>query len=155
VTLRTALAQFTRPFKPHKRAAAVARDAGFTLLELLVVLGIIAMLATVATPQVLRYREQARQNAAQAQIASINTALELYVLDVGSFPPQQAGLAALMQAPANSPSWRGPYLKGNGGLIDPWGRPYNYKFPGSRGGPDVYTLGRDGAGKDGIIGTSE
>jgi general secretion pathway protein G len=121
------------------------RDAGFTLIELLVVLGIIAMLATFVGPQVLRYLGKARSDTARAQISAISTALELYALDVGTFPPQQAGLSALIQQPANIPNWRGPYLKRAEGLADPWGRPYNYKFPGSKGAPEVSTLGRDNA----------
>ncbi len=121
------------------------REQGFTLLELLVVLGIIALLATVAGPQVLRYLGKARSDTAKAQISAISTALELYALDVGAFPPQDAGLSALVTAPANAPAWRGPYLKGNGNLLDPWGHPYNYRLQGKRGVPEVFTLGRDNA----------
>jgi general secretion pathway protein G len=142
-----------------RRAAAQRRqnnsaqsDEGFTLLELLVVLGIIVLLATLVAPQVLRYLGTARSDASRAQIASISTALELYSLDVGSFPPQQAGLAALLQPPAGQTRWKGPYMKKADGLVDPWGRAYQYRFPGKAGQPDVFTLGRDnapgGAGED-------
>lgn len=133
----------------------VRRDAGFTLLELLVVLGIITLLATVAGPQVLRYLGKARSDTAKAQISALTTALELYALDNGTFPPQQAGLGALMQAPAGANRWRGPYLKKAEGLTDPWGRPYVYRFPGRAGAPEVFTLGRDnapgGTGEDGDV----
>lgn len=129
----------------RRRMRPRIRDAGFTLLELLVVLGIITLLATVAGPQVLRYLGKARTETAKAQITAISTALELYALDNGTFPAQQAGLSALMQAPAGATRWRGPYLKNAEGLIDPWGRPYLYKFPGRNGQPDVGTLGRDNA----------
>ncbi len=121
------------------------REAGFTLLELLVVLGIIALLATVAGPQVLKYLGKARTETAKAQISAISTALELYALDVGTFPTQEAGLAALMQAPAGIAKWRGPYLKNAEGLNDPWGRPYQYRASGRSGQPEVFTLGRDNA----------
>ncbi len=121
------------------------RDDGFTLLELLVVLGIIALLATVAAPQVLQYLGKARTETAKAQIAAITTALELYALDNGGFPPQQLGLPALVTAPAGAAAWRGPYLKRSEGLIDPWGRPYGYRMPGRGGNPDVFTFGRDNA----------
>ena len=121
------------------------RDAGFTLLELLVVLGIIALLATVAGPPVLRYLGKARTETARAQISSIATALELYALDNSVFPSTQVGLAALVQPPAGSTRWAGPYLKNPGGLIDPWGRPYQYRFPGRNNQPEVFTLGRDNA----------
>ena len=120
-------------------------DAGFTLLELLVVLGIIALLATVAAPQVLQYLGKARTDTAKAQISAISTALELYALDAGGFPSQQAGLSALITDPTGTPGWKGPYLKNANGLIDPWGRPYNYKFPGRNGQAEVFTLGRDNA----------
>ena len=139
----------------RKRSAmlnAPHREDGYTLLELLVVLGILALLATVAAPQVLRYLGKAKTETAKAQIAAISTALELYALDAGGFPPQQAGLAALVQAPQGATRWRGPYLKRVDGIIDPWGRPYGYRIPGRQGQPDVYTLGRDnaagGAGED-------
>lgn len=124
---------------------ALRREAGFTLIELLVVLGIIVLLATIAAPQVLRYLGKARTETARAQISAISTALELYALDTGGFPPQQAGLAALMQNSANNGRWRGPYLKRADGLIDPWGRPYLYKYPGRNGQAEVFTLGRDSA----------
>lgn len=127
------------------RAAAPYGDAGFTLLELLVVLGILAMLATLAGPQVLRYMGRAKTETARAQISSISTALELYSLDNGGFPPQQAGLQPLVRAPAEAGRWRGPYLKRTDGLVDPWGRPYQYRHPGRNAAAEVFTLGRDNA----------
>jgi general secretion pathway protein G len=120
------------------------RDAGFTLLELLVVMGIIAMLASVSYPIISKRMFEARITAAKAQIASLTTSLELYALDVGTFPPQQVGLAGLLQQPTNTPSWRGPYLKKAEGLVDPWGRAYNYRYPGSKSGqPEVFTVATD------------
>jgi general secretion pathway protein G len=120
-------------------------DGGFTLLELLVVLGIIALLATFTGPVVLGYLGQARSDTARAQVAAISTALELYALDNGTMPAQEMGLSALVSAPQNGGTWHGPYLKRKEGLIDPWGRPYNYKFPANNGRAEVYTLGRDNA----------
>ena len=129
-----------------KSSGETASDSGFTLLELLVVLGIIALLATVAAPQVLQYLGKARTETAKAQVSAISTALELYALDNGSFPPQQTGLSALVTSPPGAPGWKGPYLKRAEGLIDPWGRPYGYRFPGrSPGQAEVFTLGRDNA----------
>jgi general secretion pathway protein G len=135
------------PHGSHRDASMQVRidEAGFTLLELLVVLGIIAMLATIAGPQVLRYLGKARTETAKAQISAISTSLELYALDNGTFPPQQIGLPALVTAPSNSPAWKGPYLKRSEGLIDPWGRQYQYRMPGRKGSPEVFTLGRDNA----------
>jgi general secretion pathway protein G len=121
------------------------REAGYTLIELLVVLGIIVLVATIAAPQVLRYLGKARTETARAQVSAITTALELYSLDVGGFPPSQIGLQALMQNASGGNRWKGPYLKRADGLIDPWGRPYQYRFPGRSGQPEVFTLGRDNA----------
>lgn len=132
--------------QPRRGATSTRRaDDGFTLLELLVVLGILVLLATMVAPQVLRYLGKARTDTARAQISAISTALELYALDNGSFPQQQVGLAGLLQPPAGQPRWKGPYMKKADGLIDPWGRAYQYRFPGKAGQADVFTLGRDNA----------
>ncbi len=120
-------------------------QAGFTLIEVLIVLGIIALLATVVTPQVWRYMGQARTETARVQLSAITTAMELYALDNGGYPSQQAGLAALVRQPQGASRWRGPYLKKAEGLSDPWGRPYGYKIPGRQSPYEVFTLGRDNA----------
>lgn len=133
-----------------RRLERSARDAGFTLVELLVVLGILALLATVAAPQVIRYLGKARTDTARVQVNAIASALELYAIDNGGYPSQQTGLGALMQAPVSTPRWAGPYLKKADGLIDPWGRPYQYRLANSQF--QVFTLGRDntpgGTGED-------
>lgn len=118
---------------------------GFTLVELLVVLGIIALLAAVVAPQVLRYLAEAKSDTGAAQLKNIESALELYYLDNGEYPTQEQGLAALVSAPANAKSWRGPYLKKTAALNDPWGKQFLYKIPGDHGGFDLYSYGRDGA----------
>lgn len=127
------------------KAERIRRDAGFTLIELLIVLGILALLASFAAPQVLRYLGKARTEAAKIQINAISSAIELYALDNGGYPPQQVGLGALIQAPQGAARWSGPYLKKAEGLIDPWGRPYQYRVPGRGGAFDIFTLGRDNA----------
>ena len=138
---------------PHDRRE-IARDrsarlhraqAGFTLIEVLIVLGIIALLATVVTPQVWRYMGQARTETARVQLSAITTAMELYALDNGGYPSQQAGLVALVRQPQGATRWRGPYLKKAEGLSDPWGRPYGYKIPGRQSPYEIFTLGRDNA----------
>jgi general secretion pathway protein G len=113
------------------------------LLEVLVVMGIIVLLASIAAPQVLGYLGRARTETAKAQLGSISTALELYALDMGGFPPTESGLTALISAPHGAARWRGPYLKRADGLIDPWGRPYQYRYAGRGSQPQTFTLGRD------------
>lgn len=121
------------------------REAGFTLLELLVVLAILGLLAAIITPQVLKYLGSSRTQAARVQIQSIVAALELYKLDVGHYPTQSEGLNALVTAPPSEAGWNGPYLKRETALKDPWGEPYVYKNPGQHGEVDVFTLGSDKA----------
>jgi general secretion pathway protein G len=133
----------SRPWQGFPESRSI--DAGYTLLELLVVMGIIVLLTSVAAPQVLSYLGKARSETAKVQIGSISTALELYALDMGTFPATQSGLRVLVAAPAGNTRWRGPYLKRAEGLVDPWGRPYQYRYPGHAGQPEVFSLGRDNA----------
>lgn len=129
----------------ERRLEALRRqEAGFTLMEMLVVLGIIALLAALVAPRVVRYLSTARTESAAIQINNISSALELYYLDVGDYPPAETGLEALLEAPADVPGWNGPYLNKASGLQDPWDRPYLYRYPGEHGSFDIYSLGRDG-----------
>lgn len=129
----------------HAAAPEGVRQGGFTLLELLVVLTIVSLLAVVAGPQVVRYLGKAKSETARLQVRTVATALDLYFLDNGGYPPQRLGLSALLQAPAGAARWNGPYLSKANALIDPWGRPLNYRVPGRRGDYDIYSLGRDNA----------
>jgi general secretion pathway protein G len=129
--------------KSNTRLKSGSTD-GFTLLELLVVLGIIALLAALVAPSIIRYLSDASSETANVQLKNIESAIELYYLDTGTYPPSEAGLAALLDAPANARNWRGPYLKKREGISDPWGKPYLYKSPGEHGSYDLSTLGRDG-----------
>jgi general secretion pathway protein G len=127
-------------------------QAGFTLIELLVVLVILGLLAAFAAPQVLKYLGRAKTDAARAQVQNIAAILDLYRLDVGSYPSQQDGLEALLDEPADAPRWNGPYVKRRDALTDPWGELYVYRFPGEHGAYDLYSLGADrgdgGEGED-------
>ena len=117
---------------------------GFTLLELMVVLLILAMLASIAAPEVLKHLGKAKSQTAQIQIDALTAGLDFYHVDVGHYPSQQQGLGALFKRPDDESKWDGPYVKKNGSLIDPWGRQYLYKIPGQHGKIDLYTLGADG-----------
>lgn len=119
-------------------------SAGYTLMELLVVLGIIALLVALVAPQVLRYLGDARSGTAKAQIKNIESALELYYLDTGTYPNAQIGLTALVTPPADDLNWKGPYMKQETGLVDPWKKPYIYSNPGKTAVYEVMSFGRDG-----------
>lgn len=120
-------------------------DGGFTLLELLVVLVILAMLAAIATPQVTKYMGRARTDTAKVQVDALASALELYYLDNGAYPTADEGLRALVEAPTDTPTWNGPYIKQNASLMDPWGVPYLYHQPTDQGEFEIVSLGKDKA----------
>jgi general secretion pathway protein G len=121
------------------------RQGGFTLIELLVVLAILGLLAALATPQVVKYLGKARADTARIEIKNISSALDLFFIDNGRYPTQQEGLNALVDGPGGLASWRGPYLKTKGPPADPWGRPYQYRYPGQHSEYDLYSLGADNA----------
>ena len=125
-------------------------NAGFTFIEMMVVVSIIGLLIVLVGPRFIRGQEKAELRAAAAQVANFGTALDTFRLDVGRYPTTQEGLAALMQRPSSGDRWDGPYLKTTI-PPDPWGRPYFYRSPGEGGRPyDLYSLGADGApGGDG------
>jgi len=122
-----------------------ADEAGFTLVELLVVLAIISLILAVSTPQVLRYLSSAKVDAARTQIRSFESALELYFIDNGGYPSDQEGLIALVNKPGSASRWNGPYLKLQGDLLDPWGNPYVYKNDFQTRTVEIISFGADGA----------
>ena len=120
------------------------RALGFTLVELLVVLAILGMLAALVGPQVLNQLGGAKSKSAAIQISDLEQALEIYKLDVGRFPNSSQGLEALVRQPSGVKGWNGPYLKKGELPMDPWGNPYEYRYPGQGGGPEITSLGADG-----------
>lgn len=130
--------------KRSKATHTVAPDAGYTLLELLVVIGILGLLMAFAAPRVLGYFERSKTRAAEIQVATLAAALDLYRLDVGSYPTAAQGLKALIEKPADLSAWHGPYITRDDGIVDPWERPYLYAPPGKDTRLSIRSLGADG-----------
>ena len=131
---------------PTRRRFTARRRAqrGYTLLELLVVMGILALLTALATPQLMGYFGKAKVQTAQVQIENIKTALEMYYMENGTYPSTRVGLQALVESTPEAPRWNGPYLKKTKNLVDPWGRPFQYASPGPDGDYEIYSLGPSG-----------
>ncbi|MGD0105805.1 MAG: type II secretion system major pseudopilin GspG, partial [Rhodopila sp.] len=98
-------------------------DRGFTLLELLVVIAILGLLIGLVAPAALRQLGNARTSVAKQSIERISSVLDIYKLDVGSYPSTDQGLRALVERPTDVPNWAGPYVKGNV-PVDPWNHQY-------------------------------
>jgi general secretion pathway protein G len=135
--------------KPHDADAERQRprvrrgEAGFTLVELLVMLTILVLLAALVGPRVIGYIGTSKVKTAKIQIESLTAALQLYRIDNGQYPSSSQGLRALVERPASAPGWNGPYLSKRELPRDPWGREYIYRAPGQRGDFDIVSLGAD------------
>ena len=136
----------------------MSKCKGFTLLELLVVIVIIGLLAGYVAPRYFGQVGKSEVQVARAQLDSLEKALDQYRLDNRHYPSAEQGLDALVNKPAGEAGWAGPYLK-KALPKDPWGNPYVYRVPGSRGEYDLYSLGRDGkpggSGEDADIGLEQ
>jgi general secretion pathway protein G len=121
----------------------MAAPKGFTLIELLVVVVIIGLLAGFVAPRYFSQLGKSEVQIAKAQIDAFEKALDQYRLDTRRYPSTEQGLKALVERPGNEPNWNGPYLR-KAVPLDPWGRPYIYKTPGSKGEYDIVSYGRDG-----------
>jgi general secretion pathway protein G len=118
-------------------------QAGFTLVEILVVITIIGLIMALVGPRVLNYLGESKAKAAKIQIESFSSALDLYYLDLGRYPNSSEGLNALTRS-NNAPGWNGPYLRGGVVPNDPWGHGYLYRSPGERAPYEIVSLGSDG-----------
>jgi general secretion pathway protein G len=127
-------------------------EAGFTLVEMLVVITIIGLIMSLVGPRVLNYLSESKVKAAKIQMQSFSSALDLFNLDTGRYPATGEGLTALIQSTGTIPAWNGPYLKGGVLPNDPWGKPYVYRSPGEHGAYDIVSYGSDG--QEGGIGTA-
>lgn len=124
-------------------------ESGFTLLELLVVIVILGLLIGLVAPAVLRQLGHAKESIAQQSIQRIGSVLDLYKLDVGSYPSTQDGLQALISKPDDADSWSGPYMKSGALPVDPWGHAYLYDEPSTRPGLDYDLCSLGSSGKQG------
>jgi len=124
-------------------------DRGFTLLELLVVIAILGLLIGLVAPAALRQLGNARTSVAKQSIERIASVLDMYKLDVGSYPSSDQNLRALVERPTDVPNWSGPYVKGSV-PVDPWNHPYVYRNPSVRSGHefDLCSEGPSGTGGD-------
>ena len=124
--------------------ASHRHGAGFTLLELLVVIVIIGLLAAYVGPKYFSQLGKSEVTIAKAQIEAFEKSLDTYRLDVGRYPTTEEGLGALLTAPATAGAkWNGPYLK-KALPLDPWGHPFQYRAPGTKSEFEILSLGRDG-----------
>jgi general secretion pathway protein G len=131
------------PSAPSFRRAG--RQAGFTLVELLVVLVILVLIASIVGPRVIGYLGSSRSKTADVQIESMVTAVELFRIDVGRYPTSAEGLEALVKQAGSIPGWNGPYLAKPELPADPWGRPYVYETGGQASdGFRIRSYGADG-----------
>jgi general secretion pathway protein G len=123
-----------------------SHQAGFSLVEVMIVVVILAILATLLAPRVMGRTDDAKRAAAKAQIKNIESALQLYRLDNGMFPSNEQGLKALVEKPTSNPqptNWKaGGYLAKL--PSDPWGHPYGYATPGPQGDLEILSFGADG-----------
>lgn len=131
------------------REAARRSEAGYTLMELLVVLAILGLLTSIGTVMVLRYLDSAKLGTAKTEIANYSAGLDLFKYDVGRYPTTEEGIDSLVKAPPTAENWNGPYIKVTSSLNDPWGHPFVYRSPGEHGEFDLYSYGpkgKEGAG---------
>jgi len=134
------------------RRADRKAEAGFTLVEMLVVIAIIGLIMGLVGPRVLNSLGESKVKAAKLQIESFSSSLDLFYLDVGRYPTASEGLVALAQRPGNASIWNGPYLKTGTVPTDPWGHIYLYRAPAERGPYEIVSLGSDG--QEGGTGTA-
>jgi len=131
-----------------------AKSKGFTLIEILLVVTIIAILAALVVPQFVGRAQQAKVTAAKQQIVgNFGTALNMFEMDTGAFPTSEQGLGVLIQNTDNISEWKGPYLQATEVPLDPWGLAYRYTYPAPGGLSTLYEL--TSAGPDRQFGSND
>lgn len=135
---------------------SVRGQAGFSLMELLVALVILALIMGVVGPRVIGYLSRAKSQTAGVQIENIKSSLDMFLLDVGRYPTEDEGLGVLIEPNSSVAGWAGPYLDEDSVPTDPWGRPYHFEVANGGMKAIVYTYGRDdaegGEGEDADVG---
>jgi general secretion pathway protein G len=126
------------------RGGRLESQAGFTLVEMLVVIAIIGLIMGLIGPRVLNYLSESKVKAARIQLQSFASALDLFYLDAGRFPSTAEGLTVLVRPTPGIAAWNGPYLKGGNVPNDPWNHIYVYRSPGEHGPYDIVSYGSDG-----------
>ena len=122
------------------------QQRGFSLIELMIVLVILGLIAGIVGPQAMKYLGKGKTQSSKVQIENISAALDMYRLEVGSYPTSADGLKALVTAPSSARGWDGPYLKKGEVPKDAWNNEYQYRRPGSNSQPyDLLSFGADGA----------
>ncbi len=126
-------------------------QAGFTLVEVIVVLSIMGLIMSLVGPRVLGYLTDSKEKMARIQVETLSSAVELFFIDNGRYPLEPEGLEALLASPPTLRTWNGPYLKGANVPVDPWGKPYRYATK-DRGRSYVITSeGAPGRESDGAL----
>ncbi len=134
-----------------KRVRRSGREDGYTLTEMLVVIGIIGMIAAFLTPNIINQFARAKAKAAQLQLDTLAANIESFSSDVGRYPTEKEGLDALAVQPGGVDGWTGPYVRDRKMLNDPWGRPIIYTVDADKRVFEVESLGADGkTGGDGV-----
>jgi general secretion pathway protein G len=128
----------------RRLATAGQADDGYTLTEMLVVIGIICLIAAVLTPSLMGQLGRVRVKTAQLQVQTVAAAIEAFHSDVGRYPTQQEGLNALVQEPSSVDGWTGPYVRDAKSLLDPWNRPLVYSVDSDSQTFYVQSSGADG-----------
>jgi len=126
-----------------KRANKYHAFGGFSLIELLVVVVILGLIASIVAPNLMGKIGGAKVKTTRVQVEDFASAVELYFLDIGEYPATSLGLQALVSAPPNTEGWGGPYLRKSRIPEDPWGSPYQYRAPGGFAPYEIWSFGAD------------